>query len=237
MTIDAVLPGPLVGVLVAVAVLLWPRRPSPQAGPQLPTGRVRDDHRLPSETFGASDDLGGGGAGLTGARHPRARSRRPPAGLLARVGSRGGMRVSVDDVAATMVLLALAYRAGLPPSSVLERVADRAPHRCGSQLRQVAAAVLWGASETEAWASVDERWAPAAAAVSLAHMAGLPPAPLLLRAADDLRLAQAEEAEAAAARVGVRLVLPLGLVLLPAFCLTTVVPLVLALAGQVLAGG
>jgi len=35
--------------------------------------------------------------------------------------------------------------------------------------------------------------------------------------------------------LGVRIVLPLGLVFLPAFVLTTVVPIVLALAHQVLA--
>ena len=42
--------------------------------------------------------------------------------------------------------------------------------------------------------------------------------------------AELERLDVAAARVGVRLVAPLGLVLLPAFCLTTVVPLVMALA-------
>jgi len=42
--------------------------------------------------------------------------------------------------------------------------------------------------------------------------------------------------ELAAARVGVRLVAPLGLVLLPAFLLTTVVPLVVALGRQMLNG-
>jgi hypothetical protein len=59
---------------------------------------------------------------------------------------------------------------------------------------------------------------------------------LLLAAAEDLRRESLEQVELAAARVGVRLVAPLGLVLLPAFCLTTVVPLVVALAGQMLAG-
>jgi pilus assembly protein TadC len=57
---------------------------------------------------------------------------------------------------------------------------------------------------------------------------------LLLRAADDLHLGELERLEVAAAKVAVRLVLPLGLVLLPAFVLTTVVPIVVALARQVL---
>ncbi len=37
------------------------------------------------------------------------------------------------------------------------------------------------------------------------------------------------------ARVAVRMVLPLGLTFLPAFCLTSVIPIVIALARQVLA--
>jgi hypothetical protein len=103
-------------------------------------------------------------------------------------------------------------------------------------LRQVAAALHWGATEREAWRSVGAAWAPAGRAVVLAQLAGLAPGPLLLRAADDLWASRVEQVDIAAAKVGVRLVAPLGLVLLPAFCLTTVVPLVVALARQLLAG-
>jgi pilus assembly protein TadC len=98
----------------------------------------------------------------------------------------------------------------------------------------VAAALRWGASDDEAWTSVDPVWSGAARAVAIAHRAGIPPGPLLLAAADELRRASLEQVELAAARVGVRLVAPLGLVLLPAFCLTTVVPLVVALGRQML---
>ena len=79
-------------------------------------------------------------------------------------------------------------------------------------------------------------WAPAARAVAIAHHAGVPPGAMLLAASDDLRSAELERLELSAAKVGVRLVAPLGLVLLPAFCLTTVAPLVIALAGGVLHG-
>lgn len=147
---------------------------------------------------------------------------------------REGPLVTSEDVGEALVLLALGYRSGLPTSDVLEAVAAQCPESSAHDLRQVAAALRWGASEADAWGSVDGAWAPAARAVALAHSAGVPPGPLLLRAADDLHLGELERLEVAAAKVAVRLVLPLGLVLLPAFVLTTVVPIVVALARQVL---
>ncbi|WP_207555808.1 type II secretion system F family protein [Intrasporangium flavum] len=145
---------------------------------------------------------------------------------------RGGARVepAPAQVASALALLALGYRSGLPTWDVLDAVGDGLPADPAADLRQVATALRWGASDTEAWGSVGTAWTPAARAVEVAHLAGVPPAPLLLAAADDLREAELERVEVAAARVGVRLVAPLGLVLLPAFCLTTVVPLVIALA-------
>lgn len=140
------------------------------------------------------------------------------------------------DVSGTLVLLALAYRSGLPTVGVLEAVAAQSPEAVARDLRQVAAAVHWGASEQEAWASVGESWEPAGRAIALAQLAGLAPGSLLLKAADDVTADRMERIDVAAAKVGVRLVAPLGLVLLPAFCLTTVVPLVVALARALLAG-
>ncbi|NUO90231.1 MAG: type II secretion system F family protein [Dermatophilaceae bacterium] len=150
---------------------------------------------------------------------------------------RAGMAAAGDgDVASALALLALAYRSGLPTWDVLDAVASGLAGPAARDLRQVAAALRWGAEEGEAWASVGPAWAPAARAVAIAHRAGVPPGPMLLAAADDLRDAQLEQLELSAAKVGVRLVAPLGLVLLPAFCLTTVAPLVIALAGGVLRG-
>ena len=133
----------------------------------------------------------------------RRRRRRPKIVMAARTAP------STEAVASALALLALAFRSGLPTWQVLDAVADQSADDVSADLRQVAAALRWGADEHEAWASVDPAWAPAARAVSIAH-----------------RLA--------AAQVGVRLVLPLGLVLLPAFCLTTVVPLVVSLGRRLL---
>ena len=147
----------------------------------------------------------------------------------------GTAQVCTSDIVDALVLLALAFRAGLPVCDVLEVVAGRCSEGVGADLRQVATALRWGASDEEAWAAVGPRWLPAARAIALAGRAGVPPGPLLLRAADDLSDTELQRLEVAAAKVTVRLVLPLGLVLLPAFVLTTVLPIVGALAREVLA--
>ncbi len=163
---------------------------------------------------------------------PAMPSRRRRRGPKAAVGARTAP--SAEAVASALALLALAFRSGLPTWQVLDAVADQSADDVSADLRQVAAALRWGADEHEAWASVDPAWAPAARAVSIAHRAGIAPAALLMKAADDTRRADLERLELAAAQVGVRLVLPLGLVLLPAFCLTTVVPLVVSLGRRLL---
>jgi tight adherence protein B len=68
-------------------------------------------------------------------------------------------------------------------------------------------------------------------ALLLARESGVAVAPLLAAAAAEERRRRAAEARAAAARLGVRVVLPTGLCLLPAFVLLAIVPLVLALLG------
>ncbi len=66
-------------------------------------------------------------------------------------------------------------------------------------------------------------------ALRLASRTGLAPAGLVRAAAVEQRRAQASEHTLAARRLGVLVVLPVGLCLLPAFVLVTVVPMVLGL--------
>ncbi|GAA2741698.1 hypothetical protein GCM10009868_08720 [Terrabacter aerolatus] len=183
---------------------------------------------------------------LGGPRH----SRRAAAGATARGGkdreagrfrrARGPGLAPTEtgdaEVSSALALLALAYRSGLPTWDVLEAVASGLTGPAAGDLRQVATALRWGAGEAEAWSSVGRAWAPAARAIAIAHQAGVPPGAMLLAASDDLRASELERLEVSAAKVGVRLVAPLGLVLLPAFCLTTVAPLVIALAGDLMSG-
>lgn len=188
------------GLLVAVAVLLWPFA-SGAGCPGLVDEVVGDEMAGP----GASADLGSTRAA-----------------------------VPVAEVAAVIDLLALALRGGVGLVEAMEAVATRVGGPLGMHLQTVAAAGRWGVEDATAWASVPAAWQPAARALRMAATAGVPPADVLTQAADEVRRAEQQRLELATATLGVRIVLPLGLAFLPAFILTTVVPIVLSLAHQVL---
>ena len=202
-----------------------------------PSGRQPPSHQPPGELprrrrrgwRGARRSRGSAAEG-------RSAGRRQGAGPAGDGPAASGRHADESEVGSALALLALAYRSGLPTWDVLDAVADGLDGPPATDLRQVATALRWGATEREAWACVGPAWGPAARAVAVAHQAGVPPGPMLLAASDDLRAAELERLEVSAAKVGVRLVAPLGLVLLPAFCLTTVAPLVIALAGDLLEG-
>jgi pilus assembly protein TadC len=137
-------------------------------------------------------------------------------------------------VANAVDLLALALRGGAGLTEAIEAVAARMGGAVGHQLRTVAAALRWGVDDAAAWSGVPQAWQPAARALRMASRVGVAPADLLQSAAEDMRRAEQQRLEVAAARLGVHVVLPLGLAFLPAFALTTVVPVVLALTHQVL---
>lgn len=142
--------------------------------------------------------------------------------------------VPVDEVAGVIDLLALTLRGGVGLVEAMEAVAVRVGGPLGLHLQTVAAARRWGVEDETAWASIPSAWQPAARALRMASTAGVPPADLLVRAAEEVRRAEQQRLEVATATLGIRIVLPLGLAFLPAFVLTTVVPIVLALAHQVL---
>jgi len=142
--------------------------------------------------------------------------------------------VPAADVAGVIDLLALTLRGGAGLVEAMEAVASRVGGLLGLHLQTVAAARRWGVEDATAWASVPSAWQPAARALRMAATAGVPPADVLARAAEEVRRAEQQRLEVATATLGIRIVLPLGLAFLPAFVLTTVVPIVLALARQVL---
>lgn len=129
-------------------------------------------------------------------------------------------------------LLALALLGGASLGGAVRSVAAVLPGDQGAGLDDVGLALLLGADTAEAWDRAGQAWAPARRCLEVAAEAGVSPGPSLKQAAIDLRRAAMSEVEVATARLGVRLVLPLGLAFLPAFILTTVVPLVLALTSE-----
>lgn len=141
--------------------------------------------------------------------------------------------LTVDDVTTTMVLLGLALGTGSGLAESLETVARVSAPAPARQMQIVAAALRWGVAWPVAWASVSPVWSRTGVALSLAARSGVSPSGLLRSGAADLREAHAQHLDVLAARIGVRLVAPVGLAFLPAFVLTTVVPVVSGLASQV----
>lgn len=172
---------------------------------------------VPSRAAKAQDDAGAGNAGAGNA------------------GAGKHSEVPVAEVAGVIELLALTLRGGAGLVEAMEAVAARIGGPLGLHLQTVAAAGRWGVDEATAWASIPSAWQPAARALRMAASAGVPPADALVCAAQEVRRAEQQRLEVATATLGIRLVLPLGLLFLPAFILTTVVPVVLALAHQLLA--
>lgn len=121
-----------------------------------------------------------------------------------------------DVVLVDLVVAALA--AGLPASAAVaaarSAATPTAAYQAASPVQPLPAAV--------------------AQAFGLAERTGASAAELLRRAAADDRSARRAAVAVAASRLGVRLVVPLGLTVLPAFVLLGVAPVVIGLAQQLL---
>jgi hypothetical protein len=126
-----------------------------------------------------------------------------------------------------MELVACALRAGLPVSEALAAATARAR---SPYLENVVSRLRLGVPTSSAWARPPPEYDGLARALIVADLSGAPAAAVVTRAAADQRAAQRERAELAAARLGVQLVLPLGLAVLPGFVLLAVVPIVIGLA-------
>jgi pilus assembly protein TadC len=151
-------------------------------------------------------------------------------------GDRAEKDAAARDLPLAVDLLAAALRAGAPPARAVEVVGEAVDGPVGRRLVRVGTALRLGARPEEAWAAVAgiagaDRLVRAAvrSADSGAAMTGA-----LGRLAGDLRAARRARVEAGAQRLGVLVVLPLGLCFLPAFLLTGVVPVVVAVLGDVL---
>jgi pilus assembly protein TadC len=159
--------------------------------------------------------------------------------LLARHAARGEVAVE-RQVAAELPfavdLLAAALRAGASPDVAARCVGQALGGPLGDRLRRVDRALRMGASADEAWSYLGSGVQPAAVsrAAARSQHSGAAFAGSLYRLADDLRADRLIAADAAARRAGVLIVLPLGLCFLPAFVLTGLVPVIVAVLGDVL---
>lgn len=159
--------------------------------------------------------------------------------LLRRIESpsvRNRRLAEVADLPLAADLLAAAMRAGAPVDRAVTAVAESLGGPLADRLGRVGRTLLLGGTPEEAWAHLT----PVAGADRLVAAAvrsarsGAALAGALARLADDLRADRVVAAETAARRAGVLIVLPLGLCFLPAFILAGLVPVIVAVLGDVL---
>ena len=131
-------------------------------------------------------------------------------------------------------LLAAACDAGGSLPRALAAVGEAIGGLRGDALGQAAAGISLGASWEEAWAGSPDALAPAAEALRRSWEDGAPPGGALRTAAESVRRERHARAVEAANRLGVRLVLPLGLCYLPAFVLVGLVPVLLSMTRSLL---
>jgi Flp pilus assembly protein TadB len=134
-------------------------------------------------------------------------------------------------------LLAATLASGATLRSALSAVGDAVGEPTAGVLRPVVSAIDLGADPAEAWETVEPVPAhrPILDAVIRAARSGAPLSKVLSRIAEDMRRERKTAVEVAARSAGVRAVAPLAACFLPAFLLTGVVPVVVALADGLLA--
>lgn len=159
-------------------------------------------------------------------------SRRPGPWTRRRAGPAPAAHAEPDHVA-VVDLLAVAVEAGASVPRALEAVGVALGGRTGADLGRAGAALLLGASWPAAWVHAPSL-GRALAGMASAWDSGTAAGPALRTAAAELRRHRDRAAREAAGRLGVRLVLPLGLCFLPAFVLVGLVPVLVSLARSLL---
>jgi pilus assembly protein TadC len=133
-------------------------------------------------------------------------------------------------------LLASALQGGAAPDVAARCVADAMRGPTADRLRKVHRSLQLGAPAEEAWSYLGDIAGARriAQAATRSQHSGAAFAGSLRRLAEDLRADRLIAADAASRRAGVLIVLPLGLCFLPAFLLAGLVPVIVAILGDVL---
>ncbi|MFP5069036.1 type II secretion system F family protein [Pseudonocardia nantongensis] len=155
--------------------------------------------------------------------------------LLRRAATRGV--ADAGDLAAAWDLLATCLAAGLTVPDAVAAAARRLPGPAGEAVRRVSGLLALGADPAQAWSAVsaDPDLAGFARAAGRSAATGAALGRAARSEAARLRGDLADRAEERAQRAAVRITAPLGLCFLPAFLVLGIVPVVIGLAGQVIA--
>jgi pilus assembly protein TadC len=138
----------------------------------------------------------------------------------------------VVDVVALLGLLDTAVVSGAGLPRALAAVGQAVGGADGAVLARAGAALVLGAGWETAWSGAPERLVPVVRCLSATWSSGAAPGPALRAAAHALQRDRRTAAREAAGRLGVRLVLPLGLCFLPAFVLIGLVPVLVSVGAQ-----
>ncbi|UFU07136.1 type II secretion system F family protein [Ruania halotolerans] len=134
------------------------------------------------------------------------------------------------DEAVLLDLAGASLSSGASVPAVIEALGHALDEELADPLLRAVAALRLGAPWDEAWQNgrIPVQVESLRDALGPAWRDGVDPAPLLAQAAVTIRARRGSRAREAAARLGVRLVLPLGLCLLPAFVLLGLAPVLLS---------
>ncbi|RCG30419.1 type II secretion system F family protein [Sphaerisporangium album] len=151
---------------------------------------------------------------------------------------RGRQQRIIADLPYALDLMVACLRAGQPVGGAVEATAQAIRGPLGESLARVNGRLRLGASPESAWQVLesDRPLAALARGMTRAALSGAPVADVLARLADDARQESRTASSAAARRVGVQVVAPLGLCFLPAFVFLGIIPVVAGLAAQVFPG-
>ncbi|MGW3248590.1 type II secretion system F family protein [Streptomyces sp. NPDC001070] len=134
-------------------------------------------------------------------------------------------------------LMAACVAAGAGPREAAEAVGPSLGGPLGEALIRAAAELRLGGDPGECWGRLDGLGSrELARCMERATTTGVPPVEEIARLAAACRAEHARSGAARARRAGVLITAPLGLCFLPAFLLVGVAPVVMGLAGAILAG-
>ncbi|WP_164493866.1 type II secretion system F family protein [Streptomyces sp. ADI98-10] len=136
-------------------------------------------------------------------------------------------------------LLAACIAVGAGPREAAEEVGESIGGPVGDRLARTAAEIRLGGEPAEAWGRFAEipGAGPLARCLYRAGSTGAPAAEPVARLAESMRAERAAAAVARAQRAGVLITAPVGLCFLPAFLAVGVAPVIIGLAGDLLATG
>ena len=157
--------------------------------------------------------------------------------VLRRFAARPSCADDPSELAAVWGEVAVCLEAGMPVAAAVAAAAEPLDGSTGTALRRVAGLLELGGDPAQAWRTVHDDPAAGSFARAAARSAATGAALARTARAESTRVREslADVAEARANRAGVLIAAPLGLCFLPAFLVLGVAPVVIGLAGEVLA--